>query len=124
MTEASFDHAALRTYMAQHRLSEPRMAAHAGIPYRTLRGILVSERDPRPETRAAIERAMRNAPPHKPRKTPAHSEAIVRLWPDYWPVMIARHLGISKQRVHQIAHVLGLPPRPERRREITKEAGS
>ena len=115
MTEP-FDRAALRAYIAKHRLSEPEMAAHAGIPYRTLRGILCSSREPQHKTRAAIEHALTLPPP--PRKPLPHSAEIARLWPQHGSTVISRRLGITPMRVRQIAKALGLG-QPDRRRRVT-----
>ena len=108
----------LRAYIAEHRLTEPAMARHIGIPYRTLRGILTRGYTPRPDSFAAIERALCRPPPAK--KLPAHAEEIARMWPEHSSVAIARNLGISKQRVLQIVRAMGLPPRVGRRNSIRR----
>lgn len=115
MIAEPFDRAALRAYIARHHLTQPEMAAHAGIPFRTLHGILKDEfRKLTPKTRAAIEHAINLPPPAIERKLPAHADEISRLWPKYGSTLIARKLGITPVRVRQIAKALGLgqPDRP------------
>jgi hypothetical protein len=112
MTVLPFDRATLRAYIAEHGLTERAMAEHAGVPYRTLRGVLALNKEPRPATRTAIERALESPPP--PRPLPRYGEDIARLWPGNSSVAIARLLHVSKQRVLQIVHEMGLPPHDRR----------
>lgn len=119
MKDSPFDRNALRAYMDLHGISGMAMAAHAGVPYRTLRYILFNGREPRQKSRAALERAMQLPPP--PKRLPAHAEEIMRLWPKCGSTLIGRQLGISKNRVLQIAKVLGLGHVDRPRREFTIE---
>jgi hypothetical protein len=118
--EHPFDVAPLRAYIAEHRLSEPVMAAHAGIPYRTLRGILAKGAKPRPAAIAAIECALASPPPApRPRKEPEHAAIVRECWPKESSVETARRCGVTPARVRQIWGILGMPPRSTLRRTIT-----
>lgn len=101
-----FDHAALRAYIARHELTEPAMAAHAGIPYRTLRGVLVG-REPSSRTRSLIELSLGKPPP--PKRLPHHGQAVADAWSSETVREIGRRLGISHQRVSFIAKKMELP---------------
>ncbi len=111
MTDFPFDRAALRAYMARHKLKKTAMAAHAGIPYRTLLGVL-RRYEPSPTTRAAIEGALQLAPPIRP--MPRYAQDVTQAWPDRNTNEIGRKLGISHQRVSAIAKEIGLPPKRAR----------
>ena len=114
--KSPFDRAALRAYIDEHGVTEPQMAAHAGVPYRTLRGVLLGA-EPLPATRAAIEEALTREPPPKP--SPRHAAEIAALWPHYGSVLIGRRLEITSGRVRQIAKLLRLPPQDrQQRRQI------
>ncbi len=114
-----FDRAALVRYIAEHNLTLPAMAAHVGIPYRTLCGIHFTDREPSAATRAAIERALRAPPPPRPQKQPMrHAETVRRYWPTENSPTIAKRIKVSQQRVRVIAKRIGLPPRST----ITKTA--
>jgi AraC-like DNA-binding protein len=117
-----FDCGPLRAYIAEHRLSEPAMAAHAGIPYRTLRGILSKGAEPRPPTRIAIERALTSPQPalHQV-KEPEHAAIVRQFWATESSEKTARRCGISASRVRQIWNTLGMPPRSTLRRTTTYE---
>jgi hypothetical protein len=108
MRGSSFDRAALRAYIARHHLTEKAMAAHAGIAYQTLRGILVRGCEPKPATRGAIENALAKPPPPRP---PRKYEMVVReLWGRVPLAEIVRRAGAKRrQDVEQTARRLGLP---------------
>jgi hypothetical protein len=112
MINAPFDRAALRAYMVHHQAKGPVMAAHAGIPYRTLCGTL-GGREPSWKTRAAIEWALGQPPPI--RRLPHHGQQVADAWPHRSASEIARGLGISHQRVFAIAKAMGLPPKRKTR---------
>jgi hypothetical protein len=110
MTKTPFDHAALRRYIAAHDLTEPAMAAHAGIPYRTLRGILLSRREPLPTTRAAIERALQAQPPTKSLPGGKYDAVVRECWGRMPLAEIVERAGAKRrQDIQQVARRLGLP---------------